>query len=75
MSKSLVEALSEGAWSVSAVVFDLNDIVDNEGRPVSERRADAAARAGVEMEMRQCPYAGIRHDKWMNVSALAQISR
>ncbi len=75
MSKSLVEALNEGAWSVSAVVFDLNDMLDNEGRPVSERRADAAARAGVEMEMRQCPYAGIRHDKWMNVSALAQISR
>lgn len=75
MSKSLVEALAEGAWSVSAVVFDLNDMVDDEGRPISERRADAAVRVGVEMEMRQCPYAGIRHDKWMNFSALGQISR
>lgn len=75
MSKSLVDALGESAWSVSAVVFDLNDMVDNEGRPISERRADAAVRAGVEMEMRQCPYSGIRHDKLMNVSALAQISR
>jgi hypothetical protein len=75
MSKSLVDALGEGAWSVSAVIFDLNDMVDDEGRPISERRADAVVRAGVEMEMRQCPYAGIRHNRWMNVSALAQISR
>lgn len=75
MSKSLLDALGNGAWSVSSVVFDLNDMLDDEGRPISERRADAVARAGVEMEMRQCPYAGIRHDKWMNVSALAQISR
>ena len=75
MSKSLVDALSEGAWSVSAVVFDLNDMIDDEGRPISERRADAVVRAGVEMEMRQCPYAGIRQGRLMNVSALAQISR
>lgn len=74
MSKSLVDALGNGAWSVSTVVFDLNDIVDDEGRPISERRADAAARVGVEMEMRACPYSGIRHGKQMNVSALVQIS-
>ena len=74
MSKTLSQALESGAWSVSAVVFDLNDMLDDEDRPISERRADAAARVGVEMEMRQCPYAGIRHDKWMNVSALTQIS-
>ena len=74
MSKSLVDALGEGAWSVSAVVFDLNDMVDDEGRPISERRADAAVKAGVEMEMRQCPFAGVRHNQLMNVSALAQIS-
>jgi len=74
MSKSLVDALGEGAWSVSAVVFDLNDMVDDEGRPISERRADAAVKVGVEMEMRQCPFAGIRQNQLMNVSALAQIS-
>jgi hypothetical protein len=74
MSKSLLDALGENAWSVSAVVFDLNDMLDDEGRPISERRADAAARVGVKMEMRQCPYAGIRHDRQMNVSALEQIS-
>lgn len=74
MSKSLVDALDNGAWSVSAVMFDLDDMLDDEGRPISERRADAMARVGVEMEMRECPFAGIRHDKLMNVSALTQIT-
>lgn len=74
MSKSLDDALSEGAWSVSAIIADLNDMLDDEGRPISERRADAAARVDVEMEMRKCPFDGIRHDKWMNVSALTQIT-
>ena len=60
MSKSLEDALSEGAWSVSAVMFDLNDTLDDEGRPISERRADAEARVGVEMDMRECPFSGIR---------------
>jgi hypothetical protein len=75
MSKSLENALGEGAWSVSSVIYDLNDMIDDEGRPVSERRADAAVRVGVEMEMRLCPFGGIRENKWMNVSALEQISR
>lgn len=74
MSNSLDDALGERAWSVSAVIGDLNDMLDDEGRPISERRADAAARVGVEMEMRKCPFDGIRNDKWMNVSALAQIT-
>jgi hypothetical protein len=74
MSKSLVEALGDGAWSVSAVVFDLNDMLDDEKRPISERRSDAVIRTGVEMEMRECPYHDIREGHLMNVSALAQIS-
>ncbi|MDH5601242.1 MAG: hypothetical protein OEY78_08075 [Gammaproteobacteria bacterium] len=74
MSKSLDNALSEDAWSVSAIIADLNDKLDDEGRPISERRADAAARVDVEMEMRQCPFEGIRQGKWMNVSALTQIT-
>lgn len=74
MSKSLDDALGDGAWSVSAVIFDLDDMLDDEGRPISERRADALARVGVEMEMRRCPFEGIRKDKWMNVSALVQIT-
>lgn len=75
MSKSLMDALGEGAWSVSAVVFDLNDMLDDEGRPVSERRADAVVRAGVEFDMRPCPYHDIREGHLMNVSALAQITQ
>ena len=75
MSKSLENALNENAWSVSAIIADLNDMLDDEGRPISERRADVAARVGVEMEMRKCPFEGIRHDKWMNVSALVQITQ
>jgi len=74
MSKSLDDALGDGAWSVSAVIFDLNDMLDDEGRPISERRADAKTRVNVEMEMRQCPFSGIRKDKWMNVSALVQVT-
>jgi len=74
MSKSLQDALGENAWSVSAVMFDLNAMHDDEGRPISERRADALARVDVEMEMKKCPFGGIRKDKWMNVSALTQIA-
>ncbi|MEQ1658382.1 MAG: hypothetical protein ABL896_06345 [Hylemonella sp.] len=75
MSKSLVDALNGDAWSVSAVIIDLNDMMDDEGRPISERRADAPVRAKVEMDMRECPYAGARQGRWMNMSALAQVSR
>lgn len=75
MSKSLDDALGDGAWSVSAVMSDLNDKLDDEGRPISERRADANVRADVEMEMRKCPFSGTRNDKWMNVSALGQVNR
>jgi hypothetical protein len=75
MSKSLVDALEGGGWSVSKVVFDLNDMMDDEGRPISERRADAPVRAKVEMDMRECPYPGIRQGRWMNMSALAQLTQ
>ena len=75
MSKSLTDALNEDAWSVSAIIFDLNAMLDDEGRPLSERRADAMARVDVEMEMKHCPFPDYRKDKWMNVSALTQITQ
>lgn len=75
MPKSLENALSQKAWSVSEVMFDLDAMLDDEGRPISERRADAMARVGVEMEMKPCPFNDLRHGHWMNVSALAQITR
>lgn len=74
MSKSLKNALDQGPWSISAVMSDLNAMLDDEGRPIAERRADAVVRADVEMEMKHCPFSGIRKDKWMNVSALEQIT-
>ena len=74
MSKYLKDAIADQAWSVSAVMFDLDDILDDEGRPISERRADSITRVGVEMEMKLCPFGGIRDGKWMNVSALKQIN-
>ena len=48
MSKSLVNALGDGAWSVSEVIFDLNDMLDDEGRPISERRCPRAATTAAE---------------------------
>lgn len=74
MSVSLSNALQGQPWSLSAVMFDVNDIRDDEGRPVSERRAEMAVRAGVEMDMRECPFSGPRQGRWMNASALMQVS-
>ena len=74
MSKNLINALHGEAWSISALVCDLSDQLDDEGRPLAERRAEATVRAGVTMEMRECPYKDARHGKLMNVSALTQIA-
>ncbi|MCY0967262.1 hypothetical protein [Parathalassolituus penaei] len=74
MSKSYINALAGRPWSLSELVFDLDDCIDDEGRPVSERRATMATRAGVEMDMRVCPYSDKRNGQWMNVSALSQVS-
>lgn len=75
MPKVLSNALADKPWSVSALMFDIDDVLDDEGRPVSERRANVATRVGVEMEMRLCPFGGIRDGKWMNISALSQITK
>jgi hypothetical protein len=74
MSKLYANALGGKAWSLSELVFDLDDCLDNEGRPVSERRANMAIRTGVEMDMRVCPYSDKRNGQWMNMSALNQVS-
>lgn len=74
MSKLYTHALGGEAWSLSELVFDLDDCLDNEGRPVSERRANMATRTGVEMDMRVCPYSDKRNGQWMNMSALNQVS-
>jgi len=75
MENPLVAALSDKPWAVSGLIYGIDDLVDDEGRPVSERRAPSAVKKGVPMELRQCPYADERHGQPMNVSALGQITR
>lgn len=75
MSQALEKALNGQPWSVSELIFDLADVFDDEGRPIAERRARASVRAGVAMDMKECPYSDLRQGKLMNTSALVQVSR
>ncbi len=61
-------------WAVSDFFFGIEEIVDEEGRPIAERRAPSAVKEGVAIELRPCPYKDERHGIDMNVSALAQIT-
>jgi hypothetical protein len=49
---------------------------DHEGRPLGEEMSPAESRAGVPMEMRECPYSGSRrkHALPMNISSLKQFN-
>lgn len=71
----LSAALHEEPWAVSALIYGLDDLLDDEGRPVSERRAPSLVKQGVPMELKGCPYHDERQGKPMNVSALAQITK
>ena len=75
MARQLDAASNGEPWSVMGVVFGLDLVRDDEGRPISERRAGSAAKKGVTLELRSCPYADERNGSPMNVSALAQITR
>lgn len=48
------------------------DIIDDEGRPLGELHAPAAAREGVEFAIKTSPYSGVRKGRPMNASALVQ---
>lgn len=71
----LSAALHQEPWAVSALIYGLDELIDDEGRPVSERRAPSLAKQGVAMELKACPYHDERQGKPMNVSALAQITK
>lgn len=73
--KSIEAAASGSPWCVAGVIRDLEYVRDDEGRPVAERRAPSAVKAGAPMELRACPYHDERKGHPMNVSALAQITR
>ena len=75
MHTSLSDAIAGNAWSVAGVVRDLELILDDEGRPLSERRAPSVVKVGVPMVLKACPYPDERKGVEMNVSALAQITR
>lgn len=71
------EAIARGeAWSYGALVHGgLDDVRDDEGRPVCERRAPSVAKQGTPMVLKACPYSDERAGQPMNVSALAQVSQ
>jgi MFS transporter, DHA3 family, macrolide efflux protein len=51
------------------------DLKDTDQRPFSEGNATEAARNGVPFTYKRSPYAGSRHGKEMNVSALSQMAK
>lgn len=67
--------MSDEAWSASGMIYAVEYLLDDEGRPVSERRAANRVKAGVPMELKSCPYRDERKGHPMNVSALAEITR
>jgi hypothetical protein len=75
LKKLLSAALKGEPWSVGALVFGLDDVLDEEGRPLHERRAPSATKTGVPMVLEACPYQDERRGLPMNVSALEQLLR
>ena len=75
MRSDLDNALDGKPWSFAGVVFGLEHIRDDEGRPISERRAPSVVKDGVPMELRSCPYSDERRGQPMNMSALTQVKQ
>lgn len=74
-SNTLTAYLSDQPWSFSRLIFDLDNLIDSEGRPIGERRARAGIRKDVEMDVQECPFDDGRKGQFMNVSAYHQVSR
>lgn len=74
MTRELKPALSgSDPWCLSQLLY-LMEVLDDEGRPVAERRAPSVVKEGVPIELKPCPYDDDRRGQPMNVSALAQIT-
>lgn len=63
-------------WAFAALVHgELDDLLDDDGRPLGERRATSPAKTGVPFVLKACPYDDARLGRPMNASALAQVTR
>ena len=75
MRDPLERALRSEPWSMAELLFGLSHVLDDEGRPIAERRAPSAVKKGVDIELEACPYHDERRGGVMNVSALEQIKK
>lgn len=73
MNEDLDAALSARPWSMIGLVNGFESFVDEERRPLFERRAPVGIREGVPMVVKACPYQDERYGRAMNISALEQI--
>ncbi|MCC6872971.1 MAG: hypothetical protein IT378_01580 [Sandaracinaceae bacterium] len=73
MTEIVSSARAGREWSFGELLFGLGDVRDVEGRPLGERRASSAAKAGCPIEMVACPYEDERLGISMNASALEQV--
>lgn len=72
---TLDDVRAGGAWSLSGLLFGLDSALDDEGRPLAERRAPSDVKQDVPMVLRACPYHDERKGQPMNVSALTQLTK
>jgi len=69
-----LQAVFDGkAWSMAELLFGLEALLDEDRRPLGERRAPSTAKVGCAMEFGPCPYDDYRFGKSMNLDALVQI--
>lgn len=68
-----MESERDAGTSLGELLFSMDDVHDEEGRPLGERRASSRAKEGCPMELVPCPYPDERHGISMHQSALEQI--